>query len=372
MAYGHKAVKRKASSSSSIVKRRRMVGPARKTATNGTAGTGRGVSFQHDSAMVWKKPKYNKRKGRSFKKFAKKVRKVEAGDLGKRTIIINGLVTSANTNTSPATQTKQGLSEVNLYSCNGTLTRPSTHDKDFILNEVSNARQSIINTSGANPMSVGIDTNYTGDFERRRLSPRMRGARIDITWTNDSATNLECDLYIIKHTNNTRELLGRFKEYIGDPANAGDPAAYSNTLQYEDRTTGSGGSGEGIGLGTVSSPYFRPELENRGVTPFDLPDKAAYGMKIISKTKFFIASKNSITRQFTDPVQRKLKPHDGSDNYRYDKDTTTFLMIYKVTESDFVGSAFLACKYTKRYTWTQEGVKTNAIGYLAEYQNIQN
>jgi len=324
-----------------------------------SSSNGKGISYQHDSKLVWKKPAYNKRKGRAFKKFARKVHKVEASDLGKRTLIINGIITAGNTTGyNPATQLNQGFCEVNLYSCNGLDTLNSSHDKDFILNEVTNSRQGIVNTSGVSPMTVGLDTNYTGDFERRRLSPRMQGARIDITWTNDSSTALECDLYVIKHQN-VRENLAEIKTFIGDAVNEGDAAAYANTLQYE---TISGVFGTGV----VGSPFARPKLINRGVTPFDLPDKANYGMKILSKTKFFLAAKNSITRQFTDTRKIKLKPHNSDHHYRYDKDTTTYLMVYKVTDSDFIGSAYLSTKYTKKYSWTQEDIKTNAIGYKLE------
>jgi len=308
------------------------------TNTEGTSGRNNaGVTFQHDSRVVWKKKKPNKKRARRNAKFTKKVRRVINKDLGKQTIIINGSAT-----VDPIT-TGQGFTEVNLYSANGSsgFDPYGDHDKDLILNEASNRR--------TENDSAGIEYISTIDSsEKSRKAPTMVSARMDVTWTNIGDTSLEADLYIIKHRNVKDE---RTYKAIGDTTWDNELAT---RLEYR-LASGSALTNQGT----------NPTLVTRGVTPFDLPGLKLSGAKIMSKTKFFISPGNSITKQFDHGKTGKLSPHTATTGSRYDKDTMTYLMVAKNTR-DVIGAEVgrFTCRYTKRYSWVQHGVKDPKISVL--------
>jgi len=306
----------------------------RRNGSNNNAG----VTFQHDSRLVWKKRKGNKKVARRNGKFTKKVRRVINKDLGKQTIIVNGSITV------DPILSGQGYSEVNLYSSNGQSNNPpyGDHDKDLILNEASNRRENIFGDG-----STAI--TFTNSTTKSRQAPCMVSARMDITWTNIGDTLLEADLYIIKH----RNVHGDEREYnyIGNPAFDNE---LTQPLQYNLASST-----------TIASQGIIPTLTSRGVTPFDLPGLKLSGAKIQSKTKYFISPGNSITKQFDHGKTGKLIPHTAVTGSRYDKDTVTYLMVAKNTR-DVTGEerGLFTCRYTKRYSWTQVGLKESRISFL--------
>jgi len=312
-----------------------------------SAAGGGGTSFQHDSSVLYRRRKPNKRKSKAYKKFARKVYKVAEKARGKSTLIING------TFVVNSSQPFQMVSEVNLYSVNGS--DQGANDQDIILNEASNFRK-YIDEDGQ------VGRAYTNN-EKFRDAAHMTSAKMDITYHNNGTTLLECDLYQIKHSNvRTNDLLHKMDStsLLSEvPANITE-ASVSNGGEYQ------------IPL-QVYNPtsstivdMTQPFLATRGTTPFDFKGiMKTTGATILSKTKFQISPGNTITRQAHSLARKTIFPHATLPLYRYDKHTITWLMVAKSVDPTATGQS-LRTSYTKHYRWTVEGHAEDKLGIVTQ------
>lgn len=162
---------------------------------SGTRANAAMVTFQKDSKLEYSYKKMPRRKKRAWKKFTTRVKSVEASTRGTQQLILNhSFSTIINPFPDVATGNReQGISEVNLYSVGSDAGVNGARDKDLILNEISNYKET--------KSALGVETPFFGTNELSRISVMMNMARIDITYTNTGDVTLEFDFYTIVHKN---------------------------------------------------------------------------------------------------------------------------------------------------------------------------
>lgn len=272
-----------------------------------SSGNNSYVTTQRDTVKQYRyrrMPRYKR------KRWVKKVKANAAMDFalaGTRTSVYNGSLQMPI-----RAEFSQGLLAVHLYGNNGNGATVNGYDWEY--------GQSDIN------YLIGVDDKIitTG----QKLSKfRFTSGVIDITARNSSLNNLslEVDLYMIKYKSETdftsfyrmhQEAISRIQNVNGTPDN----------------------------------PLT---MEQRGVTPFDIPALAAMGMKIISKQKFFLPNGDTFTYQYRDP-----RNHPYGTGSKYDNDgfilpgvTTTFLCVFKPVVGGTVADARLTVGATRTYRY---------------------
>lgn len=301
------------------------------------------TTFQKDMARQYTRKRMPARKRKPWVKFVKKVKAVEATGRGTQQAIINDAFEAAvPTGVQASGYRLQGISEVNLYSVNASSS--GGHDKDIILNEVSNFKT--LKSTVASTTTTGMEQPLFGQDELTRRNVGMKSAYIDITYTNNGANPLEVDLYTIKHRTVIHDGILSL-ENAQDVYNTFDAANLYNESAGAPVTAG-----------------VKVALAARGVTPFQTPGLNKYaGTTILNKTKVQISSGQSITRRYSDNRHRYIRSHATGNLSRYDKDTTTYLAIYKPRVEDGATSS-MQTSFTKVYTWTVEGQNNPRASYF--------
>jgi len=313
---------------------------------NGTSGNT--VTPQRDMRMQYSYRKMPYAKKKNWIQFVQKVKAVQATSRGLQRVIVNdSIVTTWTENLVDGTR-RQGVSEVNLYSVNGTA--QGARDKDIILDSSSNWHT----TQAYSGITVGMEKPVLSNVEESRKNVPMKMAMIDITYNNAGPYAIELDLYVIKHRKcSVTPKIVPCESLIGAQLDYNDFDA--------DRLYFPGAVGE------VAQPGSNPSLVMRGVTPFMCPGISKFtGGTVVNKTKLFLRPGSSVTRSFSDTKHFIIRSHDGANELRYDQDTITYLAIAKapgnLTEST---ANTLVTSWTKTYCWTQEGVTQPRATYFS-------
>lgn len=264
------------------------------------------TTTQHDFQVQYRKKRMPKYKKKQWKTFTNKVNAVINKGLGTQSRLFNSTVT-AQIN---ATLTNQAYLYMGLYGKAGNL---------------------VTLTSEA-----GLDDLYRmvrdiGDADDFKL--RFETGVIDLTLQNVNEANIEADLYLVQ--------MNRL--------NNNYPNFNSSFVEAQNETT----------TITGANPLL---LSSRGATLFDFPNLiAANGMKILKKTKYFVAPGQTITYQYRDPknyIVSAQSVRDGLENavidingngFVYPRLHKALIVIFKKTPGDIAKVAGMTGGITRKY-----------------------
>lgn len=236
--------------------------------------SGTGVTRQYDHTTQYVKRRMPRRRRRRWVRFVKRVHAANGKALGTKTVIRNSTIGTS----------WSGVSQVALYAI--LYGNHGTDDGTFFC--------------GARDLKKLSDADNQID----QISEKMmfHSGVLDITARNMGDNQLEVDLYTV--------LLRTTEEARSDPP--ADVAIAENVPSIGGLT--------GLTLGT------------RGVTPFDLPQLARQGWRIVKKEKYFLAPDDTFTKQMRDPRNHFLsvgKIQGSSGDYTMSKMTKMFILVVK-------------------------------------------
>lgn len=302
---------------------RRFVSTGTQTAKSGASQTY--VTGQRDTVKQYRFKRMPRRKR---KRWVKKIKQNAAMDYalaGTTTTVYNGSLTQ-----SIVSGRTQGYLAVHLYGHNGGTISIAGQSWEF--------GQADLNYLVSNDPKI-ITTGV-------KLSKfRFTSAVIDITAKNTSTADtegvipdLEVDLYVIKYTSESDQ-----------------KTLYELSYEAASRVQDVNG-----GTGTTIN------LEQRGVTPFDIVTMASMGVKVISKQKFFLPAGNTFTYQYRDP-----RNHHYGHGHVYDNDgfvlphqTVTLLCLFKPVVGGSPTVAKLSVGATRTYRYGIIGENRQRCGVL--------
>lgn len=286
---------------------RRAVESATQTSSRSKRGSSNYVTTQHDTVRQYR---FKRMPKAQRKKWVKKVKANAAMDFalaGTRTSVYNGSLEK-----SIRTGQTQGAMSVHLYGNNG-----AEETIDGAIWEYGHADVNYLISRDAQLTSAG----------QQLPKFRFTSAVIDITARNSSTNNLalEVDLYVVKYTSET-------------DAKSFWSLHNQSVNKLNNSNTGSAG------------PL---SLEKRGVTPFDIPSLASYGVKILSKQKFFLPNGNTFTYQYRDPRNHHYHVGQQSDNdgFILPHQTISLLAVFKPIVGGSTADAKLTIGCTRTYRY---------------------
>lgn len=233
---------------------------------------GTGVTNQYDRANVYRKKRMPYRKRKRWVSFVKKVKTAENSTLGTRTRVFNNQIVFEQAS-GPGPVKSQLFRSLALYSMEGV----ETWDKDL---KTMLANDPNISKSGKIQMISGI-------FDMTAVN-----SSVD---SSNQPMGIELDIYLC-----TAKRLFRYKQEDGT-------YVYKN---IEDAMQDGQQSSNAIGsLGKI-------DTFDRGATPFDMTlALSSFGIKILSKKKYFLPNGNQMTYQMRDPKNRTISK-DNIENTR--------------------------------------------------------
>lgn len=219
-----------------------------------------GITQQHDSRMVYRRKKMPYRKKRQWVKFSRKVNAVITKNIGANVNIFNSSISSI----SGTTAFPQGYQFHVLYGKRGSV-------------------GSSITDSGVDDI---FQTARRGLVVNDAAKYQFTSAVLDYTGTNISTVTMEVDIYHVvfwKEAGYLSPEAALIAAQNATPTNSATPAPMT--------------------------------LQQRGVTPFDIPVFIrSIGLKILKKIKYFVAPGNAITYQIRDSRNRMIAGTEISDN----------------------------------------------------------
>lgn len=302
--------------------------------------SGRGVTFEHDRQFIYKRRRMPYRRKRRWVKFNRRVHAVAEKGLGSRTVVISSNAVYSPPGLTASDQPLQGV------ACYGLYTNKSTIGWFNDLNLIA-GRENTGDPTAAAGQTVGGTTKLF--FQSGILDMTLRNVSDDGTDLLPDAT-LEVDLY---------EMSIRSGEY-----DAGG-TTYTQTKEYFRRgaiiTNNLGGT-----AGTSAL-----DIEDRGVTPWDLPAALSRNkIKIWKKTKFFLRSGQTLTYQVRDPKRRVTtieKLTSTADTCNFRGWTKHIMVIFKFVPG-FVTTTTSVPKIqagvTRKYLYKVEGIRDDRDYYL--------
>lgn len=311
----------------------------KRSSTGKGVKSGIGVTTQHDVSSVYRRRRMPKRKRLRWKRFVQKVHAVSERELGTRTVVFNDRVsvTEDGGGPAPAGDTRQICMTFALY--------PQETTKNWL----NDLRQiSVIENTGNPTSAAGVTVNDTTKI-------MFQSGVLDLTVRNITANNegltapAEVDIYEIMIRTNTDD--------GGIGANSlSDVFGYAQT-----DTLNIGGAGTAL------------EMRSRGATPFDFPNAISrFGMKVLSKKKYFLQYNATFTYQVRDPKRRtttigKIGQDEGLNRPKW----TRFLyLIAKPVPGFSVGNAAADFKIsivagvTRKYMYKIEGANDDRDRYI--------
>lgn len=299
---------------------------------------GGGVTTQHDVQNVYRRKRMPKRKRRHWGRFIKKCGAVALKAAGTRTIVFNKSIIESN-----STAGNHGVFALALYSLRSS-TRTYWDDLDYI---------SKLENVGGNSTSAAGETVQLG------TKLYFRSAVLDITIRNSSYTVSQISPSVVYSENVPIEI-----------------DIYQYISRAEGRDTVNGSYTNGLSFWTVaqddtqtikSAAGMSLEIDKRGVTPFDIPlAMSNFGIKILSKKKYFLPAGGTLTYQCRDPKNRnvtiqRLEETDGCCLRGW---TKQILIVYKsipgftLAPELAVGNSVerLDIGITRKYSYKIEGI----------------
>lgn len=297
--------------------------------TSSRAGTLGGTNS--DFRYVYRKKTMPRRKKRRWVSFVRKVNAAAEKELGSRTVLFNDQI-----NSSSATVGQQGCLTLALYAqYNGT---------QGWLNDLRTI---------AGLENVGNPTAAAGETTDASTKFMFQSAVMDITLRNvstlqtdaggtrqlDAAAALELDIYEIQVR----------KQSATATAVSVDLSQMLNSFD----TSQIGGTGTGI------------SIQDRGASPWEMTTGLSnFGLKVLSKTKYFIPNGQTITHQIRDPSRHVWAKSqlDSFDDWADKKTTRVLYIIYKLVPGLLVGSTVntyqqaIVVGSTRKYLYKIEGM----------------
>lgn len=317
----------------------------------------KGVTSQHDTAVVYRKKTMPRYKKRAWKSFVRKVNAVNERENGVMRVLFNdgttfGATTSGTfkENSQDYQARSQDIVACHLYG--GTKGNGDLTDYNQGINDLATVMQYFGCEGGATGSTAGGQADTLITFANT-TKIKFISACLDITFTNTSSVPLEVDAYHIvyrKDWNNNlvgNAMVGNstYNEYFDQ---------YS--LEEQQLRTAAG---------TANNRRLR--LKHRGATPFEFGSAiGVMGAKIVKKTKHFVSPANSFTQQLRDPKTHYIDRHkfeSGSGGATLKGLTQTILFIIKCTNTDSVVSPIsysynLGC--TRIYKYQRNGYTEDA------------
>lgn len=291
--------------------------------------SGKGVTTQHDRAMIYRKRNMPSRTKRRWKGFARKVKWIDESKLGTRTVVFN--TSDSDTNTSAQ---QHGVFGLGLYTQSSTA-KTYLNDLDYIAN--------LENTG--NPTAVADATiDSTTKF-------MFHSAVMDVTFRNTS--------YIANDTTNLGGTL-EVDVYEMSVGAYGRDSVNGVYITLESFFTVGAGDTQTIG-GAIGQDVT---IVKRGVTPWDLPTALSQSrVKIYKKSKYFLPSGGTFTYQVRDPRRhvsnyKNMEESEGCNKRGW---TRWIMIVYKVVPGFTVGpgagqvTESLSYGLTRKYMYKLEG-----------------
>jgi len=198
----------------------------------------------------------------------------------------------------------------------------------------------------------GLDLN-----SRLRLSERCKvfctSAHIELTWHNEGSLPVEFDVYTMVYKRQPiTEHDSLLSAFLDGSASAAPIQNIVSSLTPP-----------------ITSPKAVPNLGNRGVTPFDVPQgiKLSGGL-VIRSERFVISPGQVITKTHRDSRHRTLYIDDDSnltECFQKKGWTISFLTLYRCHGG--TANQLVSHRQTKSYRWNIEGVKTPKVSYTYGY-----
>lgn len=244
--------------------------------------SGQGVTQHYDRRTIYRKKRMPYRKKRAWKKFVKKVLKVESSTLGTKTIVLNNYLNAVlEIIATTANYTKQLYGYVCLYgvdSSSGSTGDGYLGSKDLQTIYADSTSQNV--TAELIFNSAILDVTFTNGNLLQ-----FSGDGTEFPWDE----KLELDVYEIT--------VGRNASYETNPL------GLVGMFQYGAQSSGN------FGAGTATTG-----LDQRGITPWDIPQALSqFKMKIWKKTKYMLNSGESVTYQMRDSKERLLNKQTMDD-----------------------------------------------------------
>jgi len=259
---------------------------------------------------IYRKGRMPGRKKKAWKRFAKKVQFLKDKDLGLQTVLFNDKITQQGNTVASANQAQNTLT-LGLYTLNS-LTYGYLND----LKEISGLD------------NFGNPTATAGTTVNQNTKLMFHTAVMDLTLRNTSTivngdnsvqvapeAAIELDVYEIRVREDTESSTINYSSITG----------LLNSFDSDEI----GGTGSGV------------SISDRGATPFEMsPGLSRWGIKVLSKTKYFIPGGQTITHQVRDPKRRVCTYADINSESGFNKPRwTRFLyLVYKLVPGFTIGT----------------------------------
>jgi len=259
---------------------RRFRGVKRKRLNSKNMTTGRGVTFEHDKAFIYRRKRMPYKKRRRWKRLIKLDRAIDLKKCGSRTYVFNTLVQSTNSN-----DANQGHFNACLYGAHDPA-RSYINDLHYI---GENDRENDPNAAQGvtiQPSTKIFFRSAVLDVTIRNSSKRVTVVGSPNTYQEDGT--LEVDIYEITSS----------KKWVEFDESTGSLAEYGQLMDVFDEA-----ETDIKGINNANAADYR----KRGMTPWESTYALSrYGIKILKKTKYRISAGNTITYQMRDPKNRVM------------------------------------------------------------------
>lgn len=247
-----------------------------------SAGSGTGITTQHDVVTQYRKRSMPKRKKRRWIRKIKAFKAMNQKLVGTTSIVRNDTLQNSFLNEG----NNQNYLICHLYGSFGA--------------DVTNREQG---TRDIYSMSQNDDRIETGN-----TTMQFTGACLDITGRNTGDLPLEVDMYIIVHKG-LKHRASTESEFV----------VAQSTVDIPD--------------GAQPLVTSDPTMSDRGMTPFQMPYWSKYGNTILKKVKYFLPVDSTFTYQWKDPrnytVDLALVRDFGSNFVAQKGMTKTLLFVFK-------------------------------------------
>lgn len=304
--------------------------------------SGQGVTVQHDARMIYRKRSMPRRKRLRWKRFKNKVNAIAEKDLGSRTLVFNKTIAFSN--------------NVSGYSaCGSVMLYSQRSGVDSIYNDLNNI--SALENVAANPTSAAGETIQSSTkflFQSGIMDITIKnasGISDGTVYNADYRGKMEIDIY---------EIAVRTDATDGVNTYGNLEAMLAENVNQVQKI---GGAGTAL------------EYNQRGVTPWDCNySLSRFGIKIMSKKKYFVSNQETITYQVRDPKRRVCMQKDMQNENGFNRPgwSKIIYMVGKLVPGLSLGPVATPTNWqesmtvgiTRKYLYKIEGINEDRNRYL--------
>lgn len=277
--------------------------------------SGSGVTAQHDKTVIYRRKKMPYRKKKKWVSFKRKVNYIINKSVGTNTIVRNSSFTIGSDDSN------QSYLAVHLYG----MTAQEEDGGEVPL--VHTQRHADL---GRKDILDIFTTEGDGESSKIRFSSGV----LDLTYMNKTTTTpIEVDIYDIVYTKKV------------------DYYSFTSMVLNAQNLTST------IGTSTALT------MNQRGVTPFDLPMLSSMGIKILRKMKYLLGTHQAATYQVRNPKERTIIGESTGDEYVLPGFTRTCLIIAKPVDTS-VTSWSMSVGATRKYSYHRIAMNVTKDGYM--------